>query len=90
MARLLLSRQLKTYSANTEKNKMEQTFKIDGDYIELIQLLKAIGLAESGGHAKMIVNEEMVIRNGEIEIRKRAKLISGDIIDILDNRIILE
>lgn len=90
MARLLLSRQLKTYSANTEKNKMEQTFKIDGDYIELIQLLKAIGLAESGGHAKMIVNEEMVIRNGEIETRKRAKLISGDIIDILDNRIILE
>lgn len=69
---------------------MEQTFKIEGEYIELIQLLKAIGLAESGGHAKMIVNEEMVIRNGEIETRKRAKLISGDIIDILDNRIILE
>ena len=69
---------------------MEQTFKIEGEYIELIQLLKAIGLAESGGHAKMIVNEEMVLRNGEIETRKRAKLISGDIIDILDNRIILE
>lgn len=69
---------------------MEQIFKIEGEYIELIQLLKAIGLAESGGHAKMIVNEEMVIRNGEIETRKRAKLISGDIIDILDNRVILE
>lgn len=75
---------------DTEKKKMEQLFKIEGDYIELIQLLKAIGLAESGGHAKMIVNEEMVVRNGEIETRKRAKLISGDIIDILDNRIILE
>lgn len=55
-------------------------FKIEGDFIELIQLLKAIGLAQTGGHAKMIVSEEMVRRNGEIETRKRAKLISGDII----------
>jgi ribosome-associated protein len=69
---------------------MEQNFKIEGEYIELIQLLKAIGLAQTGGHAKMIVDEEMVIRNGEIETRKRAKLISGDIIQVLDNKIILE
>lgn len=69
---------------------MEQTFKIEGEYIELIQLLKAIGLANTGGHAKMIVEQEMVIRNGEIETRKRAKLISGDIIEIVDNKIILQ
>ena len=69
---------------------MEQTFKIEGEYIELIQLLKAIGLANTGGHAKMIVEQEIVIRNGEIETRKRAKLISGDIIEIVDNKIILE
>ena len=69
---------------------MEQTFKIEGEYIELIQLLKAIGLANTGGHAKMIVDQEMVLRNGEIEIRKRAKLIAGDIIEITDNKIILE
>ncbi len=30
---------------------MEQIFKIEGEYIELIQLLKAIGLANIGGHA---------------------------------------
>jgi ribosome-associated protein len=53
-------------------------FKIEGDYIELIQLLKAIGLAQTGGHAKMIVDEELVYRNGELETRKRAKLVSGD------------
>ena len=69
---------------------MEQVFKIEGEYIELIQLLKAIGLANTGGHAKMIVDEEMVIRNGEIETRKRAKLIAGDIIEITGNKIILE
>ncbi len=69
---------------------MEQIFKIEGEYIELIQLLKAIGLANTGGHAKMIVDEGMVIRNGEIETRKRAKLISGDVIEITENKIILE
>lgn len=55
-------------------------FKIEGEYIELIQLLKAIGMASTGGHAKMIVDEEMVNRNGELETRKRAKLIVGDVI----------
>ena len=60
----------------------EQEFKISGEYIELIQLLKAIGLAQTGGHAKMIVDEEMVLRNGELETRKRAKLLAGDRIEV--------
>ena len=66
-----------------------QEFKITGEYIELIQLLKAIGLAQTGGHAKMIVEEEMVLRNGELETRKRAKLIVGDVIEVQDIRISL-
>lgn len=64
-------------------------FKIEGDYIELIQLLKAIGMAVTGGHAKMIVESEMVYRNGEIETRKRAKLIPGDKIQIQEEIILL-
>lgn len=64
-------------------------FKVDGDYIELIQLLKAIGLAQTGGHAKMIVDEEMVKRNGSIETRKRAKLIKGENIEVYDLNITL-
>ena len=63
---------------------MKQEFKIVGDYIELIQLLKALGIAETGGHAKRIVEEGDVIRNGEAELRKRAKLIPGDKIEIDD------
>ena len=35
----------------------EINFTIEGEYIELIQLLKAIGLAQTGGHAKMIVKK---------------------------------
>jgi ribosome-associated protein len=69
---------------------MKQEFKIEGEYIELIQLLKALGIAETGGHAKYIVEQGEIIRNGEVETRKRAKLIPGDIIEIDDLRIILE
>ena len=56
------------------------TFKINGEYIELLALLKALGIAQTGGHAKMIVDNEEVLRNGEIELRRRAKCISGDLI----------
>ena len=64
---------------------METEFEIEGDYIELIGLLKAIGIAETGGHAKFIVEEEIVYRNGELETRKRAKLVKGDVIEIDGN-----
>lgn len=59
---------------------MKQEFKIEGEYIELIQLLKATGLAQTGGHAKWMVDEGEIILNNEVETRKRAKLRSGDIV----------
>lgn len=68
---------------------MKQDFKIEGEYIELIQLLKALGVAATGGHAKHIVEEGEVIRNGEVETRKRAKLVPGDIVELDDLRIVL-
>ncbi|NBX38478.1 MAG: RNA-binding S4 domain-containing protein [Flavobacteriia bacterium] len=64
-----------------------EPFKIKGEYIELIALLKVLGIAETGGHAKQIVEAGHVVRNGEIETRKRAKLIPGDELQILDQRI---
>lgn len=68
---------------------MAAEFKIKGEYIELIQLLKAEGIAQTGGHAKMIVDDGVVFRNGEVETRKRAKLVTGDVIEIDDIRITL-
>lgn len=59
-------------------------FKIEGPYIELIQLLKVTGVAQTGGHAKFLVDEGIVYRNGEVELRKRAKLVQGDVITIDD------
>lgn len=64
-----------------------QEFQIEGDYIELIGLLKAMGIAETGGQAKAIVEEGLVVRNGEVEMRKRAKLIIGDLIELDDLQI---
>lgn len=57
-------------------------FIIEGEYIELIQLLKVLGIAQTGGHAKMIVEDGVVHRNGAIETRKRAKLVAGDRIEL--------
>jgi len=66
-----------------------ETFTIEGDYIELMALLKAIGVAETGGHAKFIVDEGEVIRNGEVEFRRRAKLVKGDQLKIAGRKISL-
>ncbi len=68
---------------------MKKEFKIEGEYIELIQLLKVLGIASTGGHAKFIVDEGEVLRNGDVETRKRAKLIPGDIIEVDGNKIVL-
>ncbi|MDQ3111240.1 MAG: RNA-binding S4 domain-containing protein [Bacteroidota bacterium] len=66
------------------------TFKIKGEFIELIQLLKVLGIAETGGHAKIIVDDGLVKLNGEVEIRKRAKLRVGDKIEVDGETIVME
>lgn len=70
---------------------MEQfQFELESEFIELIKLLKVTQIAESGGMAKMMVNNGEVKLNGEIEHRKRAKLRSGDIIEVFDMEIIID
>jgi ribosome-associated protein len=64
-----------------------EEFKIEGEYIELMALLKALGIAETGGHAKHIVDSGIVIRNDQIEMRRRAKLVLGDIIELEELKI---
>ena len=55
-------------------------FKLTDEYIELIKLLKKLQIAESGGHAKMMVEDGMVTVNGQTEYRKRAKLHDGAVV----------
>lgn len=56
----------------------------DSEYIELIGLLKAMGIAQTGGHAKQIVDDGVITVNGEQELRKRYKTKPGDVVNIND------
>ena len=57
------------------------------EYIELNKLLKITGLAQTGGHAKIIIDEGSVAVNGEIEMQKRKKLRDGDVVQCENNSI---
>lgn len=46
--------------------------------IELCQLLKFGGVAESGGEAKQLIGAGEVLLNGVVETQKRKKLAAGD------------
>lgn len=59
-------------------------FVLEGEYIELTQLLKAVNIAQTGGHAKIIVEEGAVVRDGEVETRKRAKIRKGEEVKVED------
>jgi len=62
-------------------------FKLEGEFIPLIQLLKASGLVGSGGDAQTVVEDGLVKTNGEVEFRKRYKVRVGDIITFGENKI---
>jgi len=53
-------------------------YALQDQYIELFKLIKLLDLVDTGAQAKMIVADGYVDRNGEIELRKRAKIIKGD------------
>jgi len=53
-------------------------FELQDEYIELFKLIKVLDLVDSGAQAKMIVSDGYVLRNGEVELRKRAKIVAGD------------
>lgn len=54
---------------------------INKEPVELYKVLKFEGLVGTGGEAKIVVAEGLVSVNGEIEIRKRRKLVAGDVIE---------
>ncbi|MAC95331.1 MAG: RNA-binding protein [Flavobacteriales bacterium] len=62
-------------------------FKLDNEYIELIKLLKACGIAETGGMAKQMVEEGLVKCNGIVEDRKRLKVKKGDLVEFEGDQI---
>ena len=65
----------------------EFEFKLSGDFIELNQLLKMVGVCDSGGAGKVLVAEGVVSVDGHIELRKTCKIRAGSVVTLVDVRI---
>ncbi len=59
-------------------------YALQDQYIELFKLIKLLDLVDTGAEAKMIVADGYVQRNGEVELRKRAKIVREDVLVIGD------
>ena len=66
----------------------ENIVEINTDFIKLDQLLKFSGIAETGGHAKEIIEEGVVTVNGEQCLMRGKKLREGDLA-VIDGKIAL-
>lgn len=64
-----------------------RTVDLQQEPVELFKLLKFAGMVESGGEAKAMIAEGQVQVNGEVETRKRRKLMSGDIVSFEDQTV---
>ena len=62
-------------------------FELQGEFVELNQLLKLVGLCDSGGAGKMIVANGDVKVDGKVELRKTCKIRAGQVVAISDVRI---
>lgn len=63
------------------------TFDLEGEFVELNQLLKLAGLCDSGGAGKNMVASGVVAVDGKRELRKTAKIRSGQTVSVGDVRI---
>jgi ribosome-associated protein len=62
-------------------------FDLRGDHITLDALLKAAGLASSGGDAKALIQQGGVRVNGEVDLRRGRKVRAGDEVAVGDRQV---
>ncbi|MBL7002908.1 MAG: RNA-binding S4 domain-containing protein [Gammaproteobacteria bacterium] len=58
--------------------------EINKQPVELFKILKFEGIFSSGAEAKLAIADGFVFLNGKVEIQKRKKIVSGDVIQIGD------
>lgn len=67
---------------------MQKTqFELAGEFVELNQLLKLVGLVDSGGAGKNMVASGVVKVDGKQELRKTAKIRTGQVVRVGDVQI---
>ena len=57
--------------------------------VELYKILKFEGLVDSGGRAKTVIADGLVTVNGEVETRKRRKIVNGDIVNFAQEQLLI-
>jgi len=62
-------------------------FTLERDFVELNQLLKLVGICDSGGAGKALVASGAVRVDGEVELRKTCKIRAGQRVEVGDVRI---
>ena len=62
---------------------------INKEPVELYKILKFEGLTTTGGEAKLLIGDGQVTVNGDVETRRRRKMLSGDIIGFRGDEILL-
>lgn len=67
-----------------------EIIKLKEDYIKLGQALKAAGLVDSGVEAKFVIQDGLVLVNGNVELQRGKKLVDGDIVEFESNQIKIE
>ncbi len=65
----------------------EIEFTLNGEFVELNQLLKLVGLCDSGGAGKQMVASGDISVDGQQELRKTAKIRAGQVVTCGDARI---
>jgi len=65
-------------------------FQLEGEYIPLIQLLKATNLVQTGGEAQLVVTNGEVKYNGQVDYRKRLKVKKGDLVEFRNRKIMVK
>ena len=63
---------------------------VSNEPIELYKLLKFESMVSSGGEAKHVIAEGLVLVNGKVETRKRKKIVSGDIVEFGNEKICIQ
>ena len=61
--------------------------EITKEPVELYKILKFEGVTASGGEAKAVIEKGQVRVNGQVETRKRRKIVSGDIVKYLNDEL---
>ncbi len=73
-------------TASDDSGSQEEAFGA----LRLDHYLKSRGISETGGQAKMMIQNGEVRLNGQVETRRRKKLVAGDCVEVQGKKYVIE